>query len=243
MTDAFDGKRRRFMGLCAAGLAALGGLPTLMRAAESPRRDFATVRLVHPDGQPFHARDLERGRNYVFSYPYVSTPCFLLDLGRPLQSPTRLQTREGREYVWPGGVGLGHSVVAFSAICPHRMTHPAPQTSLISYHAHDHEGPDGSGAGVIHCCSEGSVFDPGEGGRVLDGPAPEPLAAIDLRYDVRDDTLLANGAHGGVLFERFLDAFGMRLALTFGEDRYDRPVGETSVVQTLEAYSDRPYYC
>lgn len=243
MTGEVNRGRRRFLGVCAAGLAAAGGIPQLLRAGEAPRSEFPGVRLVHADGRPFHAADLERGRNYVFSYPYVSTPCFLLDLGRPLQAPATLQTREGWRYTWPGGVGLGQSVVAFSAICPHRMTHPAPETSLISYHAHGHEGPDGQGAGVIHCCSEGSIFDPAAGGRVLEGPAPEPLAAIALRYDFRDDSLSADGAHGGTLFDRFLESFGPRLSLTFGPDRYDRPVGETSVVQTLEEYSDRPYYC
>lgn len=243
MSDAPRWSRRRFMGLCAAGLVAMGGIPQLLRAAAAPREDFPRVRLIHPDGRPFHSADLVPGRNYVFSYPYVSTPCFLLDLGRPLQAPRRLETREGRAYTWPGGVGLRQSVVAFSAICSHRMTHPAPETSLISYHAHEHGGPDGQGAGVIHCCSDNSVFDPAEGARVLEGPAPEPLAAIDLRYDFRDDGLSAAGAHGGVLFERFLETFGPRLSLSFGPDRYDRPVGETSVVQTLEDYSQRPYYC
>lgn len=52
------------------------------------------------------------------------------------------------------------------------MTHPGPDASFISYHpAGRHEPED---RGVIHCCSENSIYDPFNGAQVLSGSAPDP---------------------------------------------------------------------
>lgn len=237
MAQRFDPKRRRFVGLCTTAIIAGGGLRGLARAASQPLAHYPRVRLAWPDGAPLRLAELERGVNYVFSYPYVSTPCFLLNLGRPLFDPVRLETRDGEPYTWRGGVGPRHAVVAFSAICSHKMTHPAPEVSFISYHADRTHGLSSEGAGVIHCCSEGSIYDPAAGARVLDGPAPEPLAAIALDYAAGQDAVTAAGAYGGTLFDRFLGAFGSRLALEFGPDRFDRLVTGTTAAMRLDEYS------
>lgn len=240
MSRTVDHKRRRFCGACASTAALATGLPRLLHAAERTVTGHARVTLMGSPEVPLRARELQQGVNYIFHYPYVCTPCFLLDLGRPLTEPVRLQTREDRGYTWNGGVGPDRSIVAFSAICSHLMTHPSREASFISYHGSGHHAPEGRG--VIHCCSEDSIYDPAAGARVLSGPAPEPLAAIELEYDPDGDTLAATGVTGGALFERFLSSFGDRLAIEYGHG-YEQPVGEQVEVVTLEAYSDVRTQC
>jgi Rieske Fe-S protein len=234
VASRFDSGRRRICGGLAASVALAASLPRLLGA--TTHRSFPSRTLVHPGpgAQPFRATELQPGRNYVFAYPYVSTPCFLLDLGEPLTEPVTLETRDGQRYRWQGGAGPNRSIVAFSAICPHRMTHPAPSVSFISYRPSP-SGPPGEG--IIKCCSENSRFDPRRGARVLSGPAPEPLAAIALAYDPAGDRLTATGAYGGLLFERFLAQFEGRLALDYGPERFARLVAGDCPVYALEDYS------
>ncbi len=237
----FDADRRRVCGGLAASAALAAGLPGLLAAAT--REDFPRRALVHPgaDGRPFRAGELEPGQNYIFTYPYVSTPCFLLDLDEPLTAAVTLETREGQRYRWRGGVGERRSVVAFSAICPHRMTHPAPGVTFISYRKPRSGGSQDNG--VIHCCSENSRFDPREGARVLSGPAPEPLAAIALEHDPASDRLFATGAYGGLLFRKFLEQFEGRLTLDFGAGRYAEVVPGDCPVRHLDEYSRTNMQC
>lgn len=236
MAEPSDPSRRRFVGFCASSAAAVAALPRMARSDEPVEvQSYGRARLVQPDGQPLKAAALEARTNYIFHYPFASTPCFLLDLDRPITGSVELSTREDDQYVWRGGVGPNRSIVAFSAICSHRMTHPAPEVSFISYHPAGHHEPEDRG--VIHCCSENSVYDPSNGCRVLSGPAPEPLAAIDLEYDADTDTLTAVGASGGTLFDRFLTKFGNRLRITYGDPDFRQRVGARTEVVTLDAFS------
>jgi len=243
MMASFDRSRRRFCGFCATSVAAMSAaLPRALEAGERPLlKRYNPVRLVRPQGEQLRIDRLVPGVNYLFQYPFASTPCFLIDLGRPVAEPVELETREHQPYVWRGGVGPNRSIVAFSAICSHRMTHPAPEVSFISYHPAGHHDP--RQRGVIHCCSENSVYDPAAGARVLSGPAPEPLAAIELEYDDGNGTLMAVGASGGTLFDRFLHEFRFRLAIDYGEPGYRRHVRERTPVVTLDEYTRRPYEC
>src|SRR5690606_7160076 len=118
---------------------------------------------------------------------------------------------------WSGGIGPQRSVVAFSAICAHKMTHPARQVSFINYrHSpatfRDSDYRTAERAQVIYCCSEKSVYDATAGARVLGGPAPQPLATILLEQD-GDGTLYAVGTEGGALFDAFFERFSSRLSL------------------------------
>ena len=243
MAGPVDRARRRFVGFCAGSVAAAAASAPRMAAAAEGRavQPYREARLVRTRGRPLRAASLEPRVNYIFHYPYASTPCFLLDLGEPVTDAVELRTRADEPYVWRGGVGPGRSIVAFSAICSHRMTHPAPAVSFISYHPGGHHAPEDRG--VIHCCSENSVYDPAAGARVLSGPAPEPLAAIELAHDERTDTLTAVGATGGTLFERFLDRFGHRLAMTYGERGHRRRVRGRTEVVTLDEFSRRRFDC
>ena len=62
---------------------ALVGLSALPAWAEATPRLYDRARLVDIHGAPLKARALVAETNYIFHYPFVSTPCFLLNLGRP----------------------------------------------------------------------------------------------------------------------------------------------------------------
>jgi len=198
-------ERRTFMMTCAA-LAA----PLQAMAVDAKPRFYSRARLVGPGGQPVKSQALAANRNFIFHYPFAGTPCFLLNLGRPTRAAAELKTVAAQSYRWPGGVGAGRSVVAYSAICAHRLTYPTREISFISYR--DEKTPGSPFDHVIHCCSEHSQFDPAEGARVLAGPAPQPLAAILLDHDARNDELYAVGTLGGELFNEFFGKFEFRLA-------------------------------
>ncbi|HUL92833.1 MAG TPA: (2Fe-2S)-binding protein [Burkholderiales bacterium] len=203
-------QRRDFMLACAAS-ALTTALPTV--AADSSPRLYSRARLVDPSGRPLKARTLAANRNFIFHYPFAGTPCFLLNLGRPLEARTSLKTADAQSYDWPGGVGAERSIVAYSAICAHRLTYPTREISFISYREEKSAGS--KFAHVIHCCSEHSQYDPAEGARVLAGPAPQPLAAILLDYDAKSDGLVATGTLGGEMFNEFFSKYEFRLSMDF----------------------------
>lgn len=237
--------RRRFVRFCAAFLASLRAAPAFAGQAAAP---FARVRLVDGRSRDLSPSELEVGVNYLFHYPYIATPCFLIRLDRPAAEPTRLVTENGRSYRWQGGVGPERSVVAYSAICAHRMTHPAKSVSFINYRSQpatylDRGEQSACRAGIIYCCSERSVYDATRGARVLGGPAPQPLAAIRLEYDADGDALFAAGVYGGALFERFFHEFGERLSLEFGTTAIRRPVRGAAKVMRLAEYSRNQILC
>jgi Rieske Fe-S protein len=114
-------ERRRFVTGCAA-VATVAGLSASARAwAAATPHFYSRARLVDIHGDPLKARQLASRTNYVFSYPFAATPCFLLDLGRPVAAAASLLRADGATYAWSGGVGARHSVVAFSAICAHKL--------------------------------------------------------------------------------------------------------------------------
>ena len=235
-------ERRSFVKLCAAAAVAAGANPALLAAAGDTARLYDRTALIDDDGAPITTGALDVGRTYVFHYPYATTPCFLLDLGRPVRAAATLATETGDPYFWPGGVGEGRSVVAFAAICAHRMTHPARDVSFISYrHGKVRYLDSGDrareGSGVIFCCSEKSVYDPADGARVLGGPARQPLATILLRTEPRTGALYALGTIGGEMYDAYFEKFAFRLALEHRTSHIRRPAGATSVVMGIDAYS------
>ena len=112
-------QRRQFIKFCAASAAVS---PQAIAAADARPHLYARAKLVDEDGRPLAASALPPNRNLVFDYPYVATPCFLLDLGHPLRESVRLSTADRRGYEWQGGVGARRSIVAYSAICAHKLT-------------------------------------------------------------------------------------------------------------------------
>jgi arsenite oxidase small subunit len=225
-------KRRRFVCLCAASAAAVS-VP-LTSAAGLTARLYRRTRLVDERGAPLRLSALRAGTSYVFEYPYSATPCFLLRLDQPAEGGIDLRTRSGDTYRWAGGVGAERSVVAYSAICSHKMTYPTRQVSFIAYR--DTPSPVAGKGKVITCCSERSVYDPAAGARVVSGPAPQPLATILLEHDAAADEVHAVGTFGGEMFADFFRKYDFRLRLERGPGALAE-VGATSIVRPLENYS------
>ncbi len=233
-------ERREFIKLCAAGAALVA--PDALSAKDLQPRFYARVQLVDERAQPFKAARLVAGRNYIFHYPFESTPCFLLNLGKPTVRDVLLKTEDGSAYQWAGGTGPNSAIVGFSAICAHRMSYPTRQITFISYR----DKSTASGAmqpNVIHCCSEHSEYDPASGGRVVSGPAPQPLSAILLEYDTKTDGLHAVGTLGGELYNAFFAKYEFKLALDYGADKAKRQVSGRTVVRELQQFCKQQVRC
>ena len=232
-------ERREFLEACSliAGAAALAASPSLR--ANAPVRPYRRVRLVDIHGAPIRAGALAADTNYVFQYPYAATPCFLLRLPKPAAARASLRREDGGTYDWPGGVGADRAIVAFSAICAHKLAYPTREVSFIRYQRHRSAT---SGGAVIHCCADHSVYDPTEGARVVSGPAPQPLAAIALEHDRANDELHAVGTIGAEQFDAFFAKYESKLALDYG-GRGRTPVDGTTVVRELAQYCRNTIQC
>jgi arsenite oxidase small subunit len=217
--------------MLACGASALAASLPAAPADASPRF-YSRARLVDPAGRPLRAGALPENRNFIFHYPFAGTPCFLLNLGKPTKPSAQLKTADEQTYEWPGGVGAGHSIVAYSAICAHRLTYPTREISFISYRGE--KSAASRFAQVIHCCSEHSQYDPAEGAKVLAGPAPQPLAAILLEHDPTSDGLFAVGTLGGELFNEFFSKYEFRLALDYGGHAKTTVEGRSTVSELTE---------
>ena len=227
------------MKLCAATCAA-SSLPTAAEAQALKARLYARAQLVDPRGDPIRIDALKPGVNYVFEYPFAATPCFLIRLPKPAGAGVDLRTEGGQAYRWEGGAGPDRTVVAYSAICAHKLTYPTKQVSFIGYR--NAPSPVAGNGQVITCCSDRSVYDPYAGARVVAGPAPQPLATILLEHDAKKDELYAAGTWGGEMFDKFFEKFGFRLQLEMG-DRAKAAVRDRAVVKELAAYSSQWAQC
>ena len=229
-------QRRDFIKFCAASAAA-NGTPGL--AADATPSFYGRARLVNASGAPLKAAALPVDRNLIFHYPFSSTPCFLLNLGRPAKASAKLVTADQRSYEWKGGVGPKRSIVAYSAICAHQLAYPTKEISFISYRTE--KSARNRLGNVIHCCAEHSQYDPAEGAKVLAGPAPQPLAAILLEHDARTDELAAVGTLGGEMFNQFFAKYELKLQLEGGAAR--APASGNLVVQELDNYCKQQVKC
>ena len=231
-----DLERRALMrqAACVAGAwAAAGALPAV---AGEPRQ-HARSRLVNQLGDPFLARQLELGEPHLFNYPFVASPVFLLAMDSAV-APIELVTEAKQAYSAPAGVGPGKSIVAFSAICAHKLMYPTAALSFIGVR----KGFQGEPAQVIHCCGDNSRYDPAQGARVVAGPAPQPLAAVLLEWDAKTDQLHAVGTQGGEMFKAFFDKYAFKLDTEYGS-RARSASGAASVVQPAASYSKQWQSC
>lgn len=204
-------------------------------------KDYGRAKLVDRDGKAIKAKSLKPNHNYVFNYPFESTPCFLLNLDRALKQTVELQTAQGDSYAWTGGVGPKKSIVAYSAICAHKLAYPSPQVSFISFR--DKPSPLNQNGKVIGCCSDKSVYDPFNGAKVLSGPAPQPLATILLEHDAKTDELFVVGTFGGEKFDDFFKLYEFKLSLEAGGSRAKDRVANTTVLRDLAAHSRQTATC
>ena len=232
-------KRREFVQVCAASAASVS-LPQPAQAAGLNAHLYRRAKLVDDRGKPLDLAQLQQGLGYVFEYPYTSTPCFLIRLDRAAPGGIDLKTETGGSYRWEGGIGPGKSVVAYSAICAHKLTYPTKQVSFIGYR--NEPSPVAPSGKVITCCSDRSVYDPSAGARVVSGPAPQPLATILLEHDAKADEIWALGTFGGEMFAEFFKKFEFRLQLEMG-GRAKSEVDRTAAVKELANYSAQWAQC
>ncbi|MFN3629347.1 MAG: (2Fe-2S)-binding protein [Casimicrobiaceae bacterium] len=214
-----DGARREFLAGCTAWLTAAAAVAAARPAgaqAPMPRlMRYSPAILADARGEPLRAARLKARTNYIFHYPFIATPCLLLDLGRDV-----------------GGVGRKRSIVAFSAICSHKLAYPAREVSFIRF---QDRASAKSAADHIHCCADHSVYDPAQGARVVSGPAPEALAEIVLEHDAGSDTLRAVGVRGTDQFEPFFRKYEFKLAMELGA-RVKEAAGPSVKVEELTAF-------
>ncbi len=241
--------RRGFVKLCASTAAGVGSSPALLAAAsEAPFKPYERVKLTDSKGLALNPDTLVKGENYIFNYPYISTPCFLLNLGREVLESQQLHTESGQDYRWPGGVGKQSSIVSFSAICAHKMSHPAKAVSFINYRPEtvsfrNHKKQLVKRDGVIFCCSEKSVYDPARGAQVIGGPAKQPLCTILIEYDAEENALYALGSYGGEMFAKFFEKFTPRLQVEFKRSDVKVRVESQTQVLPISEYSQTQMLC
>ena len=232
-------ERREFLKVCTAGAAAAGGLAPAALAADSRPHHYQRTLLVDSRGAPLRSGAIPANQNLIFHYPFAATPCFLLNLGRPVAAPVQLKTAENQPYEWKGGIGPARSVVAYSAICAHKLSYPTRDISFISFRTE--KSARNRHAAVIHCCSEHSQYDPAAGAKVVAGPAPQPLAAILLEHDPGADEIYAVGTLGGEMFNEFFRKYEFQLALEHPTPK-DRVSG-SCVVHPLDNYCRQQVKC
>ncbi|MBW0172172.1 MAG: (2Fe-2S)-binding protein [Hydrogenophaga sp.] len=236
--------RREFVEACALGSGSLAATLTgTAWGADAKPRAYQRALLLDELGQPLKASNLKAQTNYVFHYPFEATPVFLLDLGKAAVA-TPLQTRDKQNYQWPGGVGPKRSLVAFSAICAHKLVYPTKDLSFISFRKGAATNPQtpSKGSDLIHCCADHSQYDPARGAQVLNGPAEQPLCAVLIEHDARSDTLTATGTLGGELFDDFFKKYEMKLSLEVGPNAR-QTVARQTVVRELDRFCRNPVRC
>ena len=234
-------KRRAFLGSCSllAGMATFAQAQARDESAKLQR--YARTRLVDVHGAPIRYASIAGETNYVFEYPFAATPCFLLRLAAPVAPSPAMRPERGDAYTAPGGTGPKRDLVAFSAICAHKLAYPTRDVSFIRYQRRRSATSAGN---VIHCCADHSVYDPTAGGRVVAGPAPQPLACIALEHDAARDELYALGTVGAEQFGPFFEKYAMKLTLEYGNlDRARSAIGDTTVVRELTSYCRNPIEC
>lgn len=238
--------RRKFFKVCGSYVAALAAT-SHPAAANASAKSYNRVLLMR-NGKTMRASNFEAGQAYIFHYPYITTPCLIFNLGESAADPRQLTTDAEEIYTWKGGVGPANSIVAYSAICAHRMTYPARSASFLNYrHSRvvyfDEERNRKEQEKIIYCCSERSVYDATRGAQVIGGPAPQPLASIQLDYSPEDDSVAAVGTIGGELFENFLSKFEFRLQLDFKVVDVAKFASNQVELQTIEEFSDVVVHC
>ena len=234
--------RRGFFKVVAGG-AIVAISPTLIRgklyAIEENKCMIAyeKVQLLDENEKALKYDKLEKEVAYAFNYPLVGTPCIMIRHKEATKKDVKLKSEEGEEYIWKGGVGKEGDLVAYSAICPHQLTHPTPETSFISYVGEGKKTMACKMDRVIVCASHLSAFDPKSGCKVVGGPAPQPLASIILEVD-KDNNIYATAVLGSDKFLDYFKAYKPELKQYYGGKRKaKRKVNEGVKVVALSKYS------
>lgn len=196
--------------------------------------------LVKEDGSPLREENLKPHVNYIFFYPYASTPCYLINLDEEIK-PVEIKLKDGSGYKWQGGVGSKKSIVAYSAICAHQWSYPTKEYSFINYYPPDTPSEITKKSGIIQCCAHLALYDPKEGGKVIDGPAEVPLASVILQ--IEDGKIYAVGILGIDQFDNFFENYKADLRKQYGSTAKAKELVEKSVVMEVDKYVQAVVRC
>lgn len=232
--------RRTFVKVCMTSLSAVAANPLALAANTETARSYNRVLLRKPDGDPVTSDWLSEHRSAIFHYPYVTTPCFIIDLGRPITAPGGSG--------WSGGTGPGRSIVSYSAICAHKHSYPTRSASFINFRPEpityvNRDNVQVRRSGLIYCCSERSVYDPAAGAGVLGGPALVALTSIVLEHDPGTDRYHALGTLGTEQYDAFFEKFAFRVALDYGHENIREPARDAATAVPALEYSSNQVRC
>lgn len=202
-------------------------------------KTYEKVKLVDKDGNPLKASKLQKETNYIFMYPFMGTPCLLVDLGEATNQNVKLKAEDGQEYIFKSGVGKNNSIVAVSAMCQHQLTHPNKNESFMNYIPKNKKTMACKCSGVFVCSSHLSAFDPKNGSKVIAGPATQGLPNIVLEVD-SDDTIWAVGVLGPERFHDYFKFFKQEFKQTYKNWRVAKKKvkGTTSTLPLSEYTKD-----
>jgi len=234
-------ERRSFLKLSgtAAAVAVAPSLIAETLKTEDGKALFKTyerVQLKDVDGKALKASALAKEEAYVFNYPHAATPALLVDLATPTKKEVKLKAENGTEYVYAGGHGTKGTIVAYSAICPHSLTHPQKSMSMFNYVDEKGKTMSYDKGGVMVCTSHLSAFEPKEGGKVVGGPAAQAVPAIVLEID-KDDNIWAVAVLGPDKFQDFFSAFKQDHKKEYGRNGAKKLVKEEAKAQKLNNFT------
>ena len=90
--------RRSFIKVCGASAAAIAaGTQAQLVYSSGTAKDYARAKLVDGNGQPLKASSLSQTEAYVFGYPFVGTPSFLISLPAAAPAGASLKTAAGED--------------------------------------------------------------------------------------------------------------------------------------------------
>jgi len=234
-------ERRNFLKLSGTTAVAIAIAPSLITQrlyAEDGAlfQTFEKVQLKDAEGNPLKASKLVKEENYVFMYPHAATPAILVDLPEATGKDIKLKAEDGTEYMFKSGAGAKGTIVAFSAICAHQLTHPQKAMSMFQYVPTTGKTLAYEKPGVFVCSSHLAAYDPKQGGKVVGGPASQGLAQIVLEID-KDDHIWAVAVLGPNKFQDFFDAFKQEHKAEFGRRGAKKLMETEAKVQTLKNFS------
>jgi len=221
-------KRRGFIKLCSTAAVTAALSPSMLGTALAAEPVlYKRAKLMDRQGKPIKASQLAVGEEYVFHYPYNSTPVLLLHLDKPAN----------------GGVGRDGGLVAFCAVCTHQMQYPRKGDANLFNYYHNEKSGAAERSGVIVCCAHNSVFDPAQGAKVLGGQATHPLTAIALEYDAATDEVYAVGTRGQEIYEDFFKAYKQVLNEDYGRGQYKTLIEGQAPVSLLKEFVSMQVRC
>ncbi|MCS6998141.1 MAG: (2Fe-2S)-binding protein [Aquificaceae bacterium] len=237
--------RRGFIKTCGTVAVASFIDPSLFSQVLAQQQDgmfqaYKKALLVKSDGTPLKEEDIKPQVNYIFFYPHNATPCYLINLGETVP-PAEIKLKDGKSYRWMGGVGAKKSIVSYSAICAHQWSYPTPQYSFINYYPPDKPSETTKKAGIIQCCAHLALYDPKQGGSVIDGPADFPLASIVLQEE--GGRFFATGVLGKDQFQQFFDNFRTELRQQYGSTAKARELVDKCIVMEVDKYVQAVVRC